>query len=58
MAHGGCGEGVNTPGCEPGMRQFNSGQPPHSLKTRGIRVNSRIFSLFGAPDKKLDHLNG
>ena len=30
MAHGGCGEGVNTPGCEPGMRQFNSGQPPHS----------------------------
>ena len=28
LNNGGCGEGVNTPGCEPGIRQFKSDHPP------------------------------
>ena len=27
---GGCGEVVNTPGCEPGMREFNSHHSPQN----------------------------
>ena len=30
--YGGCGEGVNTPGCEPGIRQFKSDHPPQKAK--------------------------
>ena len=29
MHNGGCGEGVNTSGCEPDIRGFDSRQSPH-----------------------------
>ena len=43
--YGGCGEGVNTPGCEPGIRQFKSDHPPHSSLIISDTM-SGIFSIF------------
>ena len=46
--YGGCGEGVNTPGCEPGIRQFKSDHPPQKAKKRqfvGTAFNFLKFTL-------------
>ena len=42
---GGCGEGVNTPGCEPGIRQFKSDHPPH-LFTKSLRSSGIFFFII------------
>ena len=31
------GEGVNTPGCEPGMREFDSHRSPQTRKLQSIK---------------------
>ena len=46
LQHGGCGEAVNTPGCEPGTRGFKSHQSPHLKDMRIIHCIVRFFFIF------------
>ena len=43
---GGCGEVVNTLGCEPSTRQFDSGQPPH---LNDIRILQQKYPDIAKP---------
>lgn len=42
LSYGECGEVVNTPGCEPGTRGFDSHHSPH-VETQGLIPNQAFF---------------
>ena len=39
------GEGVNTPGCEPGMREFDSHRSPQTVKKSPKKYGDFYFIL-------------
>ena len=41
--YGGCGEVVNTSGCEPDTRQFDSDHPPHNSRIGLIQCYQAFF---------------